>query len=315
MKDLEVSKCPGQHYTHAHSRTGGTQLPHASAFAHSTVNPKYCDIPEGSESRQDHGSLPGTPLGSSDSDCSSDPHDGRLFTVSEISSTGENNALGLEFTYEAVISGSQAVATSIPLAESLGSPRHHQDARSRDRPNQEHCVQQEHLVPQPDSPANETLAGRCPQDICLGADVSDASGLEVSRNNRHCSGYRETFQGMQGPDKYCQRTDIFPGSRTPGRDDDPEDKPSTRFLGELEEATAAGVSMHSVIAQPNSWGLLRAPRMHPVPLPGGGEDHGHLLYDQLDLGGQLHITLDGVPGTITLSRLDVALSVPFSMDN
>ena len=148
------------------------------------LNPKRFDILESSESRQDHGSLPGTPFDASDSDYSSDPHDGRLFTASEILSTGESNALGLEFTYETVIFGGQAVATPIPQAESLRAPQRHQDARSRDRPNQGHCVQQEHLVPQPDSPADETLAGGFPQDICLGADMSNAFGVEVSRNNR-----------------------------------------------------------------------------------------------------------------------------------
>ena len=100
------------------------------------------------------------------------------------------------------ISGSKAVATSIPQAESLRSPSHHQVARSRDHPNQEHCVQQEHPVPQPDSPADETLVGGVPQDICLGAGVSDASGLEVSRNNRHFSSDRKAFQEMQGLDRY-----------------------------------------------------------------------------------------------------------------
>ena len=75
--------------------------------------------------------------------------------------------------------------------------------------------------------------------------------------------------------------------------------------------------MQSVIDQPNGWGLLRVPRMGPVPLPDGEEDRGHLLYDRQDfsLGGWLHITLDGVPGTMALSRLDVTLSVPFPMDN
>ena len=62
-------------------------------------------------------------------------------------------------------------------------------------------MQQEHLVPQPDSPADETLVGGVPQDICLGADVSDASGLEVSRNNRHVSSHRKGFQEMQGLDR------------------------------------------------------------------------------------------------------------------
>ena len=163
------------------------------------LNSTHFDIPESSESRRGHGSLSGTPFEPSDSDCSSDPHDSRLFTVSEISSTGESNALGLEFTYETVIFVGQAVATSIPRTESLRAPQRHQDARSRSRPNQEHYVQQGHLVPQPDSPANETLAGGFPQDIGLGADVSGASGLEVSRNNRDTVPVmEEPFRGRRG---------------------------------------------------------------------------------------------------------------------
>ena len=110
---------------------------------------------------------------------------------------------------------------------------------------------------------------------------------------------------MQGLDRYRQRVDIYPGSRAPRRGDDPEDQPSTRFLGELEEAAVAGLSMHSAIAHPNDWGLLCAPQMRPVPLPGGGEDRGHLLYDRLYLDGWLHSTLDGIPETMGLSRLDV----------
>ena len=159
------------------------------------LNSNHFDIPESSESRRDHGSLPGTPFDSSDSDCSSDP---RLYIVSEISSTGESNALGLEFRYETVIFGGQAVATSIPQAESLRAPQRHQDARSRGGPNRGHCVQQGHLAPQPDSPADETLAGGFPQDICLGADVSDASGLEVSRN------YRDTVPVIEEPFRGCR---------------------------------------------------------------------------------------------------------------
>ena len=163
------------------------------------LNSNHFGIPESSESRRDHGSLPGTPFDSSDSGWSSDPHDGRLFTVFEISSTGESNALGLEFTYETIIFGGQAVTTSIPQAESLRAPQRHQDARSRDRPNKEHCVQQGHLAPQPDSPADETLAEGFPQDICLGADVSDASGLEVSRNHRETVPViEEPFRGCRG---------------------------------------------------------------------------------------------------------------------
>ena len=163
------------------------------------LNSKHLDIPETSESRQDHGSFPGTPFDPSDSDYPSDPHNSRLFAVPEISSTGDSNALGLVFTYEMAVFGGQAVATSIPRAESLRAPQRHQDARSRDRPNQEHRVQQEHLVPQPDGTADETLAGGFPQDICLGADVSHAPGLKVSRNNRDSVPVIEkSFGGCRG---------------------------------------------------------------------------------------------------------------------
>jgi hypothetical protein len=121
---------------------------------------------------------------------------------------------------------------------------------------------------------------------------------------------------MQGPDRYRQRADVYPSSRTPRRDDNPEDWPNTQFSSELEGAAAAAAaepSMYSPITHPNDWGLLRAPRIRPVPLPGGGEDRDHLLYVRLDLGGWLHSTSDGAPETMTC--LDVTLSVPFSMDN
>jgi hypothetical protein len=117
---------------------------------------------------------------------------------------------------------------------------------------------------------------------------------------------------MQGPDRYPQRADVYPSSRTPRRDDNPEDRPNTRFPSELEGAAVAEPSMYSAITHPSDWGLLRAPRIRPVPLPGGGEDRDHLLCVRLDLGGWLHSTLDGVPETV--GCLDVALSVPFSMD-
>jgi hypothetical protein len=98
----------------------------------------------------------------------------------------KGNALGLDFTPETVSLEDQAVATSTPQAKSLRAPPHHQDARSCGCTNQEHQAFQEyqHLAPPSDSRANETLAGECPQDIGLGADVSDASGPEVSTHNR-----------------------------------------------------------------------------------------------------------------------------------
>jgi hypothetical protein len=96
------------------------------------------------------------------------------------------NALGLDFTPKTFSLEDQAVATSTPQAESLRAPPHHQDARGVGYTYQEHQAfhGDQHLAPPSDSRADETLAGEGPQDIRLGADVSNASGLEVSRNNR-----------------------------------------------------------------------------------------------------------------------------------
>jgi hypothetical protein len=169
---------------------------------------KHSHVPESSEYRQDHGSRAGTPFGSdsSDSDCSSDSDDDTLFEVAAnlpltvleplfsndvfrfdwegIESIGESNALGLEFMFKGPVLEAQAVATSTPQAESLRAPPYHQDARSCGRPNYKHQAHQAHSAPQPDSPANETLAGGRPQDIGLQDEVSDGSGLNVSRHNR-----------------------------------------------------------------------------------------------------------------------------------
>ncbi len=151
-----------------------------------------------------------TPSECSDSDCSSNSYDGaslelstNLFSTVPQPSVPEDvslfdwediwtqtiekgNALGLDFTPETVSLEDQAVATSTPQAESLRAPPHHKDARSCGCTYQEHQAFQEyqHLAPLSDSRADETLAGEGPQDICLGADVSDASGLEVSTHNR-----------------------------------------------------------------------------------------------------------------------------------
>jgi hypothetical protein len=96
-------------------------------------------------------------------------------------SIGGSNALGLEFMSKGPVLEPQAVATSTPQAESLQAPPNHQDARNCDRLNYKH---QAHSAPQPDSPVNKTLAGGCPQDIGLQDEVSDASGLKVSRDSR-----------------------------------------------------------------------------------------------------------------------------------
>jgi hypothetical protein len=65
--------------------------------------------------------------------------------------------------------------------------------------------------------------------------------------------------------------------------------------------------------QPYDCKLLRAPRMGPIPLPEVEEDGEHLLYGGPRLGGWLTGVSDGVSKTTRLSRLDVALPVPFSL--
>jgi hypothetical protein len=99
-----------------------------------------------------------------------------------------------------------------------------------------------------------------------------------------------------------QRAYPYSESREPGRDDDLEDWQSTREPGQLEEATVMN-------AQPSDWELLRAPRIRSIPLhEEEGDEH---LYSGPDLGGWLNGTFDGVPKTMTLCTLDVALPVPF----
>jgi hypothetical protein len=164
---------------------------------------KPFDFPESSEDWQGQ-SRAGSPLesDSSDSDCSSDSGDDPCevaanpsptileplfpsyvfsFDFEAIESIGQSNALGLEFMSEGLVLEAQAVATSNPQAESLRAPPYHEDARSCDRPDQKH---QAHSAPQPDGPAIETLVGGRPQDIGLQDEVSDASGLNVSRHSR-----------------------------------------------------------------------------------------------------------------------------------
>lgn len=169
-------------------------------------DPERSDIPQHPGYLGSHESLEETAPDCSDSDCSSNSCDGASLELSTNSfstvpqpsvpedaslfdwedtwtqTMEKGNALGLDFTPETVSLKDQAVATSTPQAESLRAPPHHQDARSCGCTYQEHQAFQEyrHLIPPPDSRANETLAGKVPQDICLGADVSDASGPEVS---------------------------------------------------------------------------------------------------------------------------------------
>lgn len=99
-------------------------------------------------------------------------------------SVRESNAHDLESMLYGVVLEAQKAANFNPQSESLRTPPIHQDTCSYECPNQKYQEQQEHLVPQFDSPADKHLAGRCPQDICMRADVSDAFGLKVSRHNR-----------------------------------------------------------------------------------------------------------------------------------
>jgi hypothetical protein len=102
------------------------------------------------------------------------------------------------------------------------------------------------------------------------------------------------------------------------RVDDLQHWSNARYPDLLEaEAATGGVNMYTVNAPPYDWGLLRAPRMRPIQLPGeeeeeeGGDD---LLYSGPGLDGWLNGTFDGVPKTMTLSGLDLTLPVPFSTD-
>jgi hypothetical protein len=168
---------------------------------------KQLDISESSEYGQHDGLPTGTPFESepSDSDCSSDSGDDPLFEVAanpsstvlssrdvlhfdwegtEVPATRQSNALNLVCMLDDVDLEAQTVATSDTQVESLRTPPIHQGARSIERPNQKNQERQERLVPQFESSANELLVGGCPQDICLRADVSDSSGLKVSRHSR-----------------------------------------------------------------------------------------------------------------------------------
>jgi len=102
------------------------------------------------------------------------------------------------------------------------------------------------------------------------------------------------------------------------RVDDLQHSSNARYPDQLEAAaTADRVSMYTVNTPPCDWELLRAPRLRSIPLPGeeeGEEGGDDLLYSGLGMDGWLNGTFDGVPKTITLDRLDVALPVPFSTD-
>lgn len=284
-------------------------------------DPERSDIPQNPGYFWNHGSLEETPSERSDSDCSSNscddaslelstslfstvprtpfPEDVSLFEWEDIvtQTVETSNALGLEFPPEAVSPEDQAVATSTPQAESLRAPPHHQNARSFGCTYQEHRAFKghPHQAPPSDSRANETLAGEVPQAIWPRADVSDASGLEVSRHSREAvpvdeKSISQKTQGLcKSPD---QRADTYPESRKP-HSEDLEDSLSARFPGQLEGAAAAnGLSVYARNSQPTEWEFLRTPPMRPIPLPGEKEG-GSLLYSGPDLGGWLNGTMDG----------------------
>ena len=159
------------------------------------------DIAQNPQYWQQYRSLAGSPFDSSDSESDSDCDDDALSVASlNLSSTiyetplfkdvdcegigtleiMESNALGLIFISEGDGLEAKDVTTITPQAESLRTPRHHQDARSCDRPDQNNQAQQEHLAFQSDGPTDETLVRRFPQDIGMQGDVSDAPGSKVS---------------------------------------------------------------------------------------------------------------------------------------
>jgi len=117
-----------------------------------------------------------------------------------------DNALGLVFfsNLKEDILATEAVATLAQQAEGLQAPPYHQDGRGCGRPNQKYYALQEHVAFQSDSPTDETLVGRFPQDIGLWADVSDSPGPKVFQGlcgapfeEAHSFG-----DGCDQPDKY-----------------------------------------------------------------------------------------------------------------
>ena len=163
---------------------------------------EFFDIPESLEDLQASRLTSGSPFESSDSDSCSDSDDDTLSVVSarEWSHPGdicpvdwsdignpagvEENALGLVFSPQACTFEARAIATLIPQARNLRAPRYHQDVRSCDRPNRDCHSHQKHAATQSYVPANDTLVEGSPQDTGLRGDVSDASVLKVSQQNR-----------------------------------------------------------------------------------------------------------------------------------
>ena len=167
------------------------------------------DTTQSAEYWQRYRSLAGSPFDSSDSDSSSDCGDDALSVLSlnlppvfhksplskdvslidwEDIETPEimgSNALGLIFMSGEDVFEAKEVPTFTQQAESLRAPRNHQDVRSCDRPDQKHQMLQEHLAFQSDSPTDETLVRKFPQDIGLPSDVSDSFGSKVSKRNNN----------------------------------------------------------------------------------------------------------------------------------
>ena len=159
------------------------------------------DIAQNPQYWEHYRSFAGSPFDESDSESDSDCGDDALSVASlNLSSTIHetplvkdvdcegigtpeimgSNALGLIFISEGDGLEAKDVTTITPQAESLRTPRNHQDARSCDRPDQNNQAQQEHLAFQSDGPTDETLVRRFPQDIGLQGDVSDSPGSKVS---------------------------------------------------------------------------------------------------------------------------------------
>jgi hypothetical protein len=201
-----------------------------------------------------------------------------------------DNALGLVFfsNLKEDILATEAVATLAQQAEGLQAPPYHQDGRGCGRPNQKYYALQEHVAFQSDSPTDETLVGRFPQDIGLWADVSDSPGPKVSKDNREAIPANrkdvsfQVFQGLCG--------------------------------APFEEAHSFGDGCDQPDKYDNN---LRAPRMKTISLPEEQEYDEDLLYSGPALGGWLTGTLDGVPKTMLpgFSGLDIDLPVPFAMED
>ncbi|KAI0250093.1 hypothetical protein BJV78DRAFT_1283550 [Lactifluus subvellereus] len=258
------------------------------------------DIPESLEYWQACRLTSGSPFESSDSDSCSDSDDGTLSVVSAnqspyirecslssgicpvdwsdigIPAGVEENALGLIFSSQACTLEARAIATPIPQAGSLRAPPNHQDVRSCDRPNRDCHSHQRHAATPSYVPANDTLVGGCPQDIRLRGDVSDASVLRKLQELRW----------NQGPENWL-------GAGEPGQ-------------GADDDAVNAWV----VGGKAYDPRLQYAPQMRSVALPdeeAARNSSEGLLYSGPGLGGWLTGTAAGVPETVTLSPLKIAL--------